>query len=238
MKIWTMTVVALAAVAGMAMPTAKQIQEAQPIVAEVMRGTMAAVNAKTKTPAEAAEASVGFAKSAESEAAKYLLLRGAVLLYARGGDYDRAVETVATLRETVADVPLETEAEILAAAVAGVAEEDAPRLHAQYRQVKRVVDARRAIAELQPLVRRRPADGALRSRYAEALALSGDWSGALEQYARIDAKYTRLAAFERTGEALEGADALAATDFWWGQTVSDPAPFRAHAVAWYRKALA
>ncbi|MBP5226872.1 MAG: hypothetical protein J6336_05755, partial [Kiritimatiellae bacterium] len=97
----------LAAIAGMAMPTAREIQAAQPVVADAMKGTMAAVSAKTKTPSEAAEISVKFVESAESEAAKYLLLRGAALLYARGGDDDRAVETVATLRETVADVPLE-----------------------------------------------------------------------------------------------------------------------------------
>ncbi|MBP5320095.1 MAG: SUMF1/EgtB/PvdO family nonheme iron enzyme [Kiritimatiellae bacterium] len=237
MRVGMMLAVAFAAVAGMAMPTAREIQAAQPVVADAMKTTMAAVNAKTKTPAEAAEISVKFVESAESEAAKYLLLRGAALLYARGGEYDRAVETVETLRETVADVPLETVAEILSAAVAGVAEEKAPRLHAEYRKVRRVTDARKAAAELQAQLRKKPTDPVLRGRYAEALALSGDWPGALDQYARLDAKYARLAAFERTGEAMEGADALAAADFWWERDASDPEPFRAHAVEWYRKAL-
>ena len=233
-----MLAAALAAVLGMAMPTAQEIQKAQPVVGEAMKDTMAAVAAKQKTPVEAADVSVGLVGDADSEAAKYLLLRGAVVLYARGGDYDRAADTVETLRKTVADVPPETMAEVLSAAVAGIAEEKAPRLYAQYREARRVAGAKRAVAEIQPQIRKNPRDAVLRRRYAENLALSGDWPEALKQFARLDQRFAALAVFERTGVATDEMNALKAADFWWGYAAPDPEPFRAHAAEWYRKALA
>ena len=91
-KIKLVTLAALATGAVCAMPTKQQIAEARSLVAELMAPSLADLQSKTKTSAEIAEVSVGFAESAKSEAVRYLLLRGAISYYIRGGDYGKAAE--------------------------------------------------------------------------------------------------------------------------------------------------
>ncbi|MBO7654506.1 MAG: hypothetical protein J6U40_06250, partial [Kiritimatiellae bacterium] len=79
--------VAVAALAAWGMPTQKEIDQVKPLVEELMAAR------KRGKPQEAAEAAVGFVADAESEAAKFLLYRTALELYAKAGDDEKTVET-------------------------------------------------------------------------------------------------------------------------------------------------
>ena len=138
--------VALCAAGALAMPTKDELTKAQPLVAELMAPVMAdfkAAGTKDKAAAavKVADTSVGFAEAAETEAAKFLLLKGAVNFYTRGEAYDKAADAVADLQAKVKDVPSEVIAEITGKATGKISETKAPRLFALYRMAKLQVRA-------------------------------------------------------------------------------------------------
>ena len=93
------------AAVALAMPTKDELKKAQPLVAELMAPTLADFKAKKKTAAEVGDVSVDFAAKAETEAAKFLLLKGALTYYVRGDEYDKAADAVETLKSSVAQIP-------------------------------------------------------------------------------------------------------------------------------------
>ena len=218
-------------------PKTAEIQISQPLVAELMAGTIAEVNAKMKTPIEAADVSLRFAAVAENEAIKYLLLRGAVLLYAKGGAYDQAADAVVRLQKEINGIPTETLAEMLASALVGVSSEKAPRLYAQYGNAKRVIDAKKEIVKIGPNLRASPSDQQLRRRFAECYAMADDWPTALKHFSRLGKDFAAIVAFEKDDEPTETVNALTVADFWWSYPASDTVPFKAHAAIWYHKAM-
>lgn len=230
--------VALAAINVLSMPTAQEITKAQPMVQELMADAMADVNAKKKSSAEAAEVSIRLAANAESEAAKYLLLRGAFLLYARAGEFVKAGDAIDLLRKEVKEIPVETLYEILAPALVGVKEEKAPSIYALYSEAKRIVDAKREIKEIEPVLKKSPADKRLRRRLAECYVLAGNWPSALKHFSRLGQEFADIATFEKSGLTTGTVNSLTAGDFWWDYTTSNDAVlFKNHAAEWYRKAL-
>ena len=106
-----MAIIAVTAVCAWGYPTAKELEAAQPLLNELMAPAM-----RGGKPAEAAASAVEFAKDAETEAAKYLLLRGAVDLYARAGDDAKASETFTALLGAVKDDPFTEQERILLSA--------------------------------------------------------------------------------------------------------------------------
>lgn len=242
MKRLAMLMTAMCAAGALAMPTKNELKKAQPLVAELMAPAMAdfkAAGTKDKAAAavKVADTSVGFAEAAETEAAKFLLLKGAVNFYTRGEAYDKAADAVADLQAKVKDVPSEVIAEITGKATGKISEAKAPRLFALYRKAKLQLRAASEAKALALKLKKVKSD-ALQRRYAEALAGAGDWKAAYGEFAKLsDAKLVSVVDAESKGKAKNAESG----EFWWAyQPDLDGMDeiFKSHAAMFYRKALA
>ena len=93
------------ALAAAAMPTRSELKKVQSVVNELMADDNAAMKSgRLKAPQVAANAEK-LAGEAQSEAAKFLLYKGAFGLYVQGGSYDEAIRAIDHLTEAVKDVP-------------------------------------------------------------------------------------------------------------------------------------
>ena len=234
--------VALCAAGALAMPTKDELTKAQPLVAELMAPAMADFKAagtkdKAAGAVKVADTSVGFAEAAETEAAKFLLLKGAVNFYTRGEAYDKAADAVADLQAKVKDVPSEVIAEITGKATGKISETKAPRLFALYRMAKLQVRAASEAKALALKLKKVKSD-ALQRRYAEALAGAGDWKAAYGEFAKLsDAKLVSVVDAETKGKAKNAESG----EFWWAYKPDLDGMdeiFKSHAAGFYRKALA
>ena len=222
--------------AAVAMPTKQEISKTRPLVAELMAPTMAEYKAKTKTAVDVADTSVSFAESAKNEATRFLFLRGAVSFYLKGGEYGKAADTVEKLKANVKDVPPSEIADIISNALGRENMRKSPRLYSQLQlaqtQVKAARDVRKLAVQLKQV-----STEALRSQYAEALALTGDWKKALAEFAGISGDVGKMT--KRDANGTGSNESLG--DFWWNYKTSyvggEPV-FKERAANYYRKAIA
>lgn len=225
-----------------AMPTRAELTKAQSLVVELMAPAMEAYKTagaqdKASAAVKVGDTSSEFAKAAETEAAKFLLLKGAVTFYTRGEAYDKAADAVAALQTTVKDVTPAVIAEITGKATSKISETKAPRLFALYRTAKLQIRAASEAKSLALKLKRVKSD-AIQRRYAEALAVSGDWKAAYCEFAKLsDAKIKAIVEAEAKGNAKNAASG----EFWWAYEpeLEDAEDFfKTHAAAFYRQALA
>ena len=242
MKRLVMVAMVLCSAAAQAMPTKDELSKAQSLVVELMAPAMAkfkAASAKDKAAAalKVADTSVEFASAAETEAAKFLLLKGAVSFYTRGEAYDKAADAVTALQSGVKNVTPEVIAEITGKATGRISEAKAPRLFALYRSAKLQARAAGEAKTLAQKLKRVKSD-ALQRRYAEALAVSGNWKAAYGEFAKLGSdKLKAIVEAEASGKAKNAESG----EFWWAyEPVMEDADdiFKAHVAAFYRKALA
>ena len=134
------------------------------------------------------------------------------------------------------DVPPSVIFEITERAVARTSEKKAPGLFARYRTAKMQVQAASEAAALAKKLKTAKSD-ALQRRYAEALAVSGDWKSAYAEFAKLtDAKLRSVAAAEAKGQAKNAESG----EFWWSYEAEMKDAddfFKMHAAAYYRRAL-
>jgi len=83
-------------------------------------------------------------------------------------------------------------------------------------------------------LRRKGYDKTVMRGLADAYVRAGDWPSALKVFAKLDVK---AAAFELGQEGVGDWNALKAADYWWQCSEKNPAPYRAHAVPLYRRAM-
>ena len=196
-------------------------------------------SAKDKAVAalKVADMSVEFSKAAETEAARFLLLKGAVSFYTRGEAYDKSADAVAGLQTGVKNVTPEVIVEITGKATGRISESKAPRLFALYRSAKLQVRAANEAKTLAQKLKRVKSD-ALQRRYAEALAVSGNWKAAYGEFAKLgNDKLQAIVEAEASGKAKNAESG----EFWWDyEPVMEEADdiFKSHAAVFYRKALA
>ena len=98
---------ALAAQFACAMPSEREIKRVQPIVLELMSAHVKDYKANRKSAKEVGDAAVELAKDAEGEAAKYVLLKGAIEYYILAKEYDLVADTLESIQASVKDVPAE-----------------------------------------------------------------------------------------------------------------------------------
>ena len=227
----------LCAASALAMPSKDELSKAQPLVAELMADDVAAYKAKNKKPEEIGDTSAKYAQEASTEAAKFLLLKGAISYYVRGGAYDKAADAVNALREAVPDVPPDVLEEIIRKNTARVTAKKAPRLYAIYQTVQVQVAAAKEVRAAKAALAKKPKDEAAIRKLAEAQALSGDWKAALGTFAQMGSKAGAMAKSE-----TEDKDLPSVADFWWAYESylgeEDADAFKMHAAAIYRKCLA
>lgn len=87
-----------------AMPTNEDIENVTPLIEDLTKGDFAAMKAGEKTRAQLAEAMLGYLDDAESEAAKFVLIRQAFRQYMASGDVSKALDTYNLLHECVKNV--------------------------------------------------------------------------------------------------------------------------------------
>jgi len=234
MKRLLLSITAMLAIAAVAMPTREEQKAAAPIVGELMNPLVADFRAKKKTAVEVGDSAMAYAKEANTEAAKFLLLKGAIWYYAQAKEDAKAVAAIAALGEQVKSLPPEVmRNDVLKPAIDHVSEQNVPGLFAQFRSAS----AQMEIAKLASSVKRNRADEPTRRRYAELLTVTGDWKAALDVFAKLDDAKTANAAKDEIG----GKTLAPAGDFWWDYTPTEDTaaePIKAHAVMLYRKAIA
>ena len=223
----------------LAMPTRAELSKAQPLVVELMAPTLEEYKSATDKTAGAVKVgdnSCAFAAEAETEAVKFLLLKGAVGYYVRGEAYDKAADCIAKMKTDIKDLTPDAIADIVGKASSKITASKAPRLLAYYRAAKLQISARNEIPGLEKKLKRDKNDQ-LQRRYAEALAISGNWKAAYAAFAKSrNAPLAQLAEAEAKGAA---ANAQAA-EIWWSYTPEFEGAenfFKIHAAEFYKKAL-
>ena len=235
--------IALAALAVtahvLAMPTREELSKAQPLVNELMSPTLEEYKSaadKTAAAISVGERSCAFAAEAETEAAKFLLLKGALSYYVRGEAYDKAADCIATMQANIGSLAPDVVAEIVGKATSKISESKAPRLLAYYRAAKLQVRARKELPVLEKKLKRAKSEP-LQRQYAEALAISGNWKAAYDAFAKSrDKELARIAEAEAKGTAVNEQ----AAELWWNYKPEFEGAenfFKVHAVEFYQRAL-
>ena len=237
-KTWMAAAGCACALAAGAMPSQKELEKAQGIVTEVMRSEVAAFNAKKKSADDVANAAIKYADEAQGDAARFLLLKGALFYRVRAANYDGAMDVVAKIRSDVKDVPDKTIVDILSGVLRRV-----PRKHCGqlYGLLQRTQDRVRYAQEVEGLAAKakaNPSDKSVRASLGERYALLGDWKKALPEFAAGSGPAAEAAALEQKASAKPSDVA----DAWWEAAGTDGSDrslaFRAHAARFYRAAIA
>ena len=219
-----------------AMPSQKELSEAQPIVNELMGPFAKDYKAKKKTAAEVGDRAMEFVAEANTQAAKFVLLKGAVHYYALAKEYDKAADAIESIMKLVPDLPPKALYEITSKAVSSVTAKTAPRLFDLNKSAKDRMTVATRLKAIEKDLRSTPADLKLVRMHAELTAAAGNWDEALEEFAKLGGAIGQMAKAESesTGTSAELAD------FWWSYkpTVSEAKDsIRKHSASFYRKAM-
>ena len=234
------TVVATAlfyAMMALAMPTEKELVEVKPLVNELMAPLVKDYKARKISGTEVGDKAIELAGSAETEAAVFVCMRGAVYYYSRDKSYDKAADAIDAIVAKFPDIPPEELLEITSSAARNASAKSAARLIAIHRATARKAANAKKLRTLRVQLKKTPADKDLIRRYAELTAADGDWEKALKAFARLGGDTGKMAQDELDGSA-ESSAALAA--FWWNYAPAEnaaAAAIRQHSAAHYQAAL-
>ena len=233
-KSLTLLGLAFAACAAFAWPLPDEVAKARPIVEELMSLK------KSLPPGEAADAATELAAAAKGEAARFLLLRRAVELYAKAGDDEKTAAAFKKLTADVKDVPPAVQERILLAAGRTLPVGKRAKTEALFKGVRALVWAEKELAAARKELKSTKKDAPeAHLRAGNALVVMGDWPKALDHLLGAKGKIAMVADHEINGTAT--ADKLA--NAWWKESTSAEeeyvkSAYRLHAVELYRKALA
>ena len=102
--------------ASSSLPSRTALERAMPSVKEVMADEWREMEAGRKKAVDVAAASMSRARKAKSDAERFMLMKGAVDLNARTGEFERAAEALAAMRSEFPDIAEEVARGIVAAA--------------------------------------------------------------------------------------------------------------------------
>lgn len=222
-----------------AVPSAAALDATRPLVNELMADDLAALKAGRKSAVAVADAARALVANAETEAAKYLLLKTAFSLFLRGKDYDKAADAVEALQAAVPDLPAADVVELVQNGAKGVRSREAPRLFAVYRAAQAQVVAEKERRAASEALAASPDSSTRLRTHAEWCVHAGDWSAARTSFVKLGTDFAAAA-------AATPSDLSAAANFWWNYepvvkhaVLKDPADaFKRYAVALYQKGLA
>ena len=117
------------AIEGWAMPTKEETEKATPAVQMLLKTERDALESGKKTRTQVADAAMKLATAADSEAAKMLLMKGAVALYVRDGNLEKAVATMNSLEAAISDMPSQCITNIIEWALLGVPKKNGVRFY-------------------------------------------------------------------------------------------------------------
>ena len=231
---YILAILALSAQFAFAMPDKDEIKRVQPMVLELMSPHEKNFDAKKETAKEVGDAAVGLAKKAEGEAAKYILLKGAIHYYALAKEYDLAADALESIRAAVKDFPDDEVASIASKALSRAGADEAQRLKAICRVALMRSGAVADVKDFRSALRKNPDDKTALGGLADAYVRLGDWKKALKAFSKLGVK---AAAFELDPAGNKDFDSLKAADFWWSCRAQENAPYRAHAAELYKAAM-
>ena len=217
------------------MPSKDEIERARPMANEVMSPLVDEYKAKKISARDVGDAAMRFASEAKGESHKFVLLSGAVHYYSLEGDFDKSADAIEAICSQIKDVPPSKIEEAAAKALERAGKNDAQRLRTIYRAASRRAKASKDIGTFKAALGKKSSDTDAKRGLADAFARYGDWPNALIVFSQLD---IAAAAFELNPDDSRGYDALKAADYWWSFEAKDPAPYRAHAVGLYRRAIA
>ena len=114
---------------GLAMPTEEAAARAEPVVQKLLEPEQVALASGKKTRTQVADEAMKLAAASDSEAAKMLLMKGAVALYVRDGNLEKAVETMNALEAAISDMPPQSITNIIEWALLGVPKKSGARFY-------------------------------------------------------------------------------------------------------------
>jgi len=226
-------VIACAMAAASAMPTKKELAEAQKVVTEITAQDMRDLKAKKKTPAEVAKNHMDLAQKSNSEAGKFLLLQGAFKLYAKAGDYDGAATALETMNNEIKDMDPAVIVDIYNKAIFRSIKDKSPKLFVIKEVARKTANNRKNLPALEKAVKAKPQDAAAQKAYAECLAELGEWDKAIDAFILSGGKIAEMAKAEK--DATMKPQELAI--FWWDYGRDDTNAYRIHAAELYEFAL-
>ena len=225
---------AFASCAALAWPKADEIAKVKPMIAELMSSK------ETLKPAEAAGAAEAYAAEAQTEAARFLLLRKAVEFYAKAGDDVNTAAAFTKMVNGVKDVPPKVQERILFDAGSTLSKFTRPVITERlFRGVRALVWAEKELDEASRDLKltKKNASG-VHLRAGNALAVMGNWTNALVHLRESKGKIATAAEHELNGTAP--LDNIA--DAWWKsvslvENAYVKNAYRRHSAELYRKAI-
>ena len=237
-KTWLAAVGCACTLAVSGMPTQAELEKVQGLVTELMRSDVANFNARKMSAADVATSALKYAGEAQSEASRFLLLKGAFFYRVRAEDYDGAMDVISKIRHDINDVPDATLVKILSSAIRRIPRKSAGRLYDLHQRLQDRVRYAQEVKDLTAKIKAKPSDKSLRTALGERYALLGEWDKALPEFAAGKGRVAKAAALEQTVDAKPGDVA----DAWWEVAEKESSDislaYRAHAVRFYRAALA
>ena len=221
---------------ALAMPTKEELEQNQPLVAELMKPCITELKNRSMSATEVGDKAVEFSGEAETQAAKYLFLKGAVSYYVRDKAYDKAADTIESIMGQFPDIEPETLLDITTRAKRVVTSKTAPRLFAIHNAVVARVNGAKALKAMEAELRKKPTDKALIRSCAELTVATGKWDEALPLFVKLGGDAGKIAQGEIDGTVA----AATLADFWWNyrpQQRGAKDAIRSHAVALYRDAI-
>ena len=219
------------------MPTSGELTKEKAIVKELMSPLVNDYKAGKKTAVEVGNGAMGFVALADTQAAKFLLLRGAAHYYSLAKEYEKTADAIESIMKLVPDIPPGTLHEITAKVAANATAENAPRLVRLKKMSMARAFAAARLQEVEKELKAAPADLKLKRMHAELVAATGDWGTALAEFAELDGETGKMAA----ADSAAVGESFAIADFWWDyKALATEAKdaMREHAVGLYRTAIA
>jgi len=232
-RLLMMTGVAGLAIAAAAMPTKNELKKVQGVVNEVMSADVQAMKAGRTGASQVAANAEKYAHEADTEAAKFLLLKGAFGLYMQGGSYTDALRVLDTLTREIKDIPDKVMAEIVIAKLKKVSKSEGTAVFEYYERIERRMRLTEERVKLEKALKASPTSKEAHRDLAFCLAGLGDWKGALAHFVAAGGKEAEAAKAEQAGKA-------SAADLWWEAASQGEAGdvCREHSAVLYRMALA
>ena len=230
-----------------AMPTAEEQEKVRPLVQGLMKPDHDAMKLGKKSRSDVAKSAMDLYSKADSPAAKMLLARNALNLYAKAGEYEAAESALDALLAAVPDYPAVDIAELLEKTLHPIPNRAAPNLRARLAAVKDKAQAASQLKKLLPVygtLAEGPKRKACAARIASAYVALDDWPNANKYFAVSDSPAAAAASAELKlqdePEASRPYDKPA--DDWWlvelpKKDAKLSAAIRTHAAALYAKSL-
>lgn len=246
-KLVVLLVAAGMSMALCAMPTAEEQEKVRPLVQGLMKPDLDAMKLGKKSRSDVAKSAMDLYSKADSPAAKMLLARNALNLYAKAGEYEAAESALDALLAAVPDYPAVDIAELLEKTLHPIPNRAAPNLRARLAAVKDKAQAASQLKKLLPVygtLAEGPKRKACAARIASAYVALDDWPNANKYFAVSDSPAAAAASAELKlqdePEASRPYDKPA--DAWWlvelpKKDAKLSAAIRTHAAALYAKSL-